>query len=175
MDHRDHVRLIREGIVPGTWADLGSGAGAFTLALAELLGSSGSILSVDRDDEALRRQSRALEARFPGVAVTRLLRDFRDPLELPLLDGLLMSNSLHYVAEPRSLVARLLGHLRPAGRFVLVEYDTDRGNPWIPHPISWRAWRSLARGVGLVNVREIGREPSRFSGAIYAAAGELPA
>lgn len=39
MDHTDHTNLLRGGIdgSSGTWADLGAGAGAFTLALAELL------------------------------------------------------------------------------------------------------------------------------------------
>ena len=59
MDHRDHVELLRGGVEPAgpggaDWGDLGSGAGAFTLALADLLGPGGRILSVDRDRGALR-------------------------------------------------------------------------------------------------------------------------
>jgi hypothetical protein len=39
LDHADHVRLLRDAATRGgTWAGLGAGAGAFTLALAELLG-----------------------------------------------------------------------------------------------------------------------------------------
>jgi tRNA A58 N-methylase Trm61 len=53
MDHRDHVDLLREGVFvdgqspTGTWADLGSGEGAFTLALAELLDPQAEIYSLD--------------------------------------------------------------------------------------------------------------------------------
>ena len=39
VNHQDHVNLLRDGIAAGeaqTWADLGSGGGAFTLALADL-------------------------------------------------------------------------------------------------------------------------------------------
>ena len=40
MIHSDHVRLLRDGVpqAGGVWADIGSGGGAFTLALADLLG-----------------------------------------------------------------------------------------------------------------------------------------
>lgn len=39
MNHADHVKLLRDGIhAPGgIWAYFGSGHGAFTLALADLL------------------------------------------------------------------------------------------------------------------------------------------
>jgi ubiquinone/menaquinone biosynthesis C-methylase UbiE len=70
MDHADHVELIRAGVngPGGTWADLGSGDGAFTLALAELLGPGGRIVSVDRDAAALRRQADAMAERFPSMS-----------------------------------------------------------------------------------------------------------
>ncbi len=45
MNHDDHVALLRGGIAQpgGVWADFGSGTGAFTLALAELIGPTGVI------------------------------------------------------------------------------------------------------------------------------------
>ena len=58
MNHTDHVSLLRGGVATpdGVWADLGSGAGAFTLALADLLGATGAIYSVDQDASALAVQ-----------------------------------------------------------------------------------------------------------------------
>src|SRR6185295_15450155 len=101
MDHTDHVRLIRDGVVdrPGVWADLGSGGGAFTLALADLLGAGGSIVSVDRDRGSLEAQRREMERRFPQAAVDYRVADFAGMLDLPELDGLLTANSLHFVRE----------------------------------------------------------------------------
>ena len=175
MDHRDHVNLIRNGVTAvGTWADLGSGTGAFTLALAELIGPGGLIHSIDRDGGALTRQAEALRARFPAVTVRQLRADFTEPLELPTLDGIVMANSLHFVREQEELVTRLKGHLRHGGRFVLVEYDTDRGNPWVPFPISYRAWTAVAAAAGLADTRRIGSVPSRFLGSIYAAVSFRP-
>lgn len=171
MDHDDHVRLIREGVIGGgpRWADFGSGAGAFTLALADLLGPEGTIYSVDRDAGALRQQADAMQRRFPEVSLQQLVADFTHPLDLPTLDGVVMANSLHFERDKVAVVSRISLHLREGGRFVLVEYDADRGNPWVPYPLSFKSWRSLAGTAGLRDTRHIASVPSRFLGSIYAA------
>lgn len=171
VDHTDHVRLIRDGIVGGgtTWADLGSGDGAFTLALADVLGPSGSIHSVDRDGHALEVQSRRLRASFPAVRVTQHVADFTRPLDLPPLDGIVMANSLHFQRDTVAVLRLVRGYLRPAGRLVVVEYDTDRGNQWVPFPFSYRSWTTLAAQAGFRATRRLGSVPSRFLGSIYAA------
>jgi SAM-dependent methyltransferase len=174
MDHSDHVDLIRGGVVPGVWADLGSGAGAFTLALADLLGPGARIVSVDRDGGALRRQRQAMEARFPAAGVEYLQADFTRPLGLPPLDGVVMANSLHFVHRKPPVLALVTGLLRPGGRLVLVEYDTDRGNPWVPHPLAYPTWERVAAENGLVGTRLLARHPSRVLGAIYSALSLRP-
>jgi hypothetical protein len=40
----------------------------------------------------------------------------------------------------------------------------------VPHPFSFETWRRLAADAGLRDTERIGRVPSRFLGAIYAAA-----
>ena len=69
MDHADHVALLRPAVWPGggTWADIGAGEGAFTLALADLLGPGGRIVAVDRDARALRANVAAVASRFPDT------------------------------------------------------------------------------------------------------------
>jgi ubiquinone/menaquinone biosynthesis C-methylase UbiE len=171
VDHADHVALIRAGIEGGgrVWADLGSGSGAFTLALADLLGPDATIHSVDRDEGALRRQADAVRTRFPDVELVQQAADFTQALTLPSLDGMVMANSLHFVPDKAAILARLLAHLRGGGRFVLVEYDADRGNPWVPHPLSYRSWEALAADVGLRDTHQLASVPSRFLGSIYSA------
>jgi SAM-dependent methyltransferase len=177
MDHADHVRLIRDGVVGAgpVWADLGSGTGAFTLALADLLGSGGVIHSVDIDAGALRTQSDAVRRRFPATTLHQHLADFTRPLELPDLDGVVMANSLHFARDQAALLVLVFRSLRPGGRLVIVEYDSDRGNPWVPHPISARAWPNVAAAAGFTGTHELWRVPSRFLGAIYAACSIRPA
>ncbi len=161
----------------GTWADIGAGSGAFTLALADLLGPGGRIVAMDRDGRALRENERAVRARFPATDLTLLTSDLTGPLDLPVLDGLVAANSLHYVPRDRqvAVVRSLAEHLRPGGRFVVVEYDADRGNPWVPHPFSYPSWERLAEAAGLEATRRIGRVPSRFLDAIYTAESRRPA
>jgi len=177
MDHDDHVALIRTGVTPtvGTWADIGAGAGAFTLALADLLGRGSRIIAVDLDARALAENARPVAERFPAVELSTLVGNFEERLDLPPLDGLVAANSLHFVRSDRQVgvVEALARHLRPAAPFIVVEYDADRGNPWVPHPFSSRRWREMAAEAGLVDTVEIGRVPSRFLGAIYAAASRM--
>ncbi len=171
MKHRDHVRLIAGGIpAGGTWADLGSGDGAFTLALAELLGPSGVIYSVDKKSRALRNQRRKVTRDFPRAAVQYHQADFREDLAfLPPLDGILMANSLHFVRDKETAVRRIRRYLKPNGRFLLVEYNTDRGNYWVPYPLSFRRWQKLADLVGFSHTELLGAHPSSFLGEFYAA------
>jgi ubiquinone/menaquinone biosynthesis C-methylase UbiE len=174
MNHRDHLDLIREGVVPGVWADLGSGGGAFTLALADILGPQARIESVDRDRQSLRRQQAAIERSFPGARVTYHRADFTQELSLPPLDGVLMANSLHFVREKAPVLRLVTGYLKPGGRLVLVEYDSDRGNPWVPHPLSYATWEREAGEAGFLQTRRLARRPSRFLDSMYAALSMRP-
>ncbi|HEX6122206.1 MAG TPA: class I SAM-dependent methyltransferase, partial [Ktedonobacterales bacterium] len=106
MEHADHVRLLRDGVLGAAaatggavWADLGAGTGAFTLALADLLGPGAEITAVDKDRGALAQQEAAMRARFPGTRARYLVADFTQPLALPPLDGLVMANSPHFVKK----------------------------------------------------------------------------
>ena len=178
MDHADHVGLIRAGIDPTErrWLELGAGRGAFTLALADLLGPGAEITAVDRDRGDLATLATTMGRRFPATKLTTLLADFSQPLLLEGgFDGLLAANALHFVRDPLAVIGTVRPLLQPGASVVVVEYDADSGNPWVPHPFSFRSWETLAGQAGLLDTRLIGRVPSRFLGAIYAATSEVPA
>jgi SAM-dependent methyltransferase len=156
------------------WGELGSGEGAFTLALAELLGPDGVIYSVDRDASAIERQRRIVDSTYPGRRFIYQPTDFTQPLDLPPLDGVLMANSLHFVGRKQPVLEAIRGYLKPGGRLVLAEYNGDRGNPWVPHPLSYGSWERLAAECGFVGTRRIGSVPSRFFGEIYSAVSFRP-
>ena len=174
MQHADHVGLIRDAVAPGeTWLELGSGTGAFTLALADLLGPRGTIHSIDQDRGALRSQAASVRAQFGAVRVDQRAADFTRPLGFSGMDGVLMANSLHFVRDKAPVLALVRSYLAPGGRFVLVEYDADRGNHWVPHPISYTTWLAVAPAAGFNDVRLLGRVPSRFLNAIYASVASV--
>ena len=183
MNHADHVYLLEgePGLraqlklpirgAGGTWADLGAGWGAFTLALADLLGPQAHIYAVDRDRQALQDLEFALRSRFPQTQLELQNTDFTRPLDLPLLDGIVMANALHFIADAQkpALLRRFAALLKPGGQLILVEYDVDRGNIWVPHPLSFTTWRKLAPTAGYTQPSRLGRVPSRFLQAIYSA------
>lgn len=171
MKHADHLELIRDGVRGGGphWLELGAGNGEFTLALVDLLGTSGHVLALDRDRWVLDELSGRVASRFPGTPVHTLTADFTAGLPAGPFDGVLAANSLHFVADLEPMLATVRSVLAPGGRFVLVEYDAEHGNPYVPHPISFHRWQQLAPAAGFTSPIHIHSVSSRFLGAIYGA------
>ena len=151
------------------WADFGAGAGAFTLALADVLGAGAEIHALDRDGKALRRNADAMASRFPGAIVRYQKADFTGVLDLPVLDGFVVANSMHFQKAPGAVLETLSRYLRPGGRAVVVEYSITRANFAVPFPIPFEAWRTLADGAGFERTELLVRRPSRTFGEMYSA------
>jgi ubiquinone/menaquinone biosynthesis C-methylase UbiE len=168
MTHQDHVRLIKNAIPKeaGIWADLGSGEGAFTLALAECSPES-TIYSIDKSQGSLEIQKDEFDRMFPNVDVNFIQVDFTTGLNLPKLDGIIMANSLHYIKDKKSILKKLKEVLKPDGKFVLIEYNADQGNQWVPYPLSFETFESLAQEAGFTKPEFISSVPSRFLEEIY--------
>lgn len=174
MIHADHVNLIKDGIPGpgGVWADFGSGTGAFTIALAELIGPSGEIYSIDKNKHALGKQQHALEAHFHSAnrpIVNFLDHDFTEPLDLPCLDGAVIANALHFHPNAVIVTGQLRTHLRPGGHLIIVEYNIKRANPWVPHPVPFKNWQRIAMLAGFAQTQLIATRPSVTFREIYAA------
>jgi SAM-dependent methyltransferase len=172
VDHADHVALLEPGVRAGEggrWADLGAGTGAFTLALADLIGPHGSITAVDRDRAALAELRRAGVSAVAAAEIRAQQGDFTRPLDLVDLDGVVMANSLHFVERKAPVLSLVRSYLRPGGRLLLVEYDSDRGNEWVPYPMSFETWERTAADAGFHGTRRLAVVRSRFLRQIYSA------
>lgn len=151
----------------GVWADLGCGDGIFTFLLCELLAPGSQVYALDRDRLALERVAQRAGTLALPAPVTTVHADFTRPLRLPPLDGILLANALHFVADKKPVLAALVKALKPGSRLVLVEYNTRQGNYAVPHPLDEREFLTLAQGAGLVQAEIVARVPSTFLGEMY--------
>jgi SAM-dependent methyltransferase len=171
MTHADHVRLFQKGIDPTLeiWADLGSGEGAFILALAGLIHPKSIIYSIDKDWERLAGQKQLFFRLFPNTRVHFLHSDFSRKLDLPLLNGIIMANSLHYIKDQKGLLVSLRTHIKPGGKLITVEYNTECRNSWVAYPVSYARFAELLQESGYTNPQLLGSVLSAFLREIYAA------
>jgi ubiquinone/menaquinone biosynthesis C-methylase UbiE len=172
MHHQDHVNLLQPANLPpaGTWADFGAGSGAFTLALRDLVGPQATLYAVDRDRFRLKDLERNFRDHFGDTHhLTLLEKDFNKPFHLPLLDGLLMANSLHFYKGKEEVLRTVGSHLRSGGMLLLVEYNVDSGNPWVPYPLSFETFRRLAPPAGFSEPRLLATHKSSFLKGFYSA------
>lgn len=172
MDHHDHVNLLKPAeLEPGaSWADLGAGTGAFTFALREVIGPAASIHAVDKDRSSLKELEQGYLARFGSTDNLRIhIGDLSRVDSLPLLDGILMANSLHYFKDKARVLGHLKTFLKPNGKLLVVEYNVDSGNPWVPYPFSFGTFGKLAAQAGFAEPRLLATHPSRFLREFYSA------
>lgn len=167
----DAIELIAGSDVvslgPTTWADLGCGTGTFTRALAGCLAAGSTIHAMDRDASALRR----IPSAHKGVRVKTHRGDFTgQPWPFADLDGILMANSLHYVGNQPAFIRSCEAQMTPPGRFLIVEYDTDSANVWVPYPIGRDRLTTLFSAAGYSSIKVLHSRPSVFRRApLYAA------
>ncbi len=137
------------------WMDLGCGTGTFTRALAELLPAGSTILAVDQDAAVLR----SLPTAHRGIHITTQVSDVAH-MAFPRMDGVLMANVLHFIADQRTMVFRLA---EATTQVVLVEYDrSDPLPPWVPYPVPQSKAVRLFADAGFIAHEGLGTRASRY-------------
>ena len=153
------IRLIEKGVdktTQQTWADLGAGSGLFTKALSTVM-ESGIVYAVDKDKTDLSHISTK-----PSVQVIKIKADFASNLDIEMCDGILMANSLHFVSDKVTLISQLRKRLTAAGAMIIIEYERNTSNPWVPYPIRFGDLEKLMIRAGFSSVEKIGETPSVF-------------
>lgn len=169
MELSTAISLIKKGVTtsdPQVWADLGAGTGLFTKALSTLLPVGSTIYAIDRDRKAIERISTPSKS----VLLKKIALDFvNDAFEIEPLDGILMANALHFVDEKLSFIKKVKQTLKSSGKIIIIEYDREKSNPWVPYPTSYQSLKILAHNSGL-SIEKIGSTPSKYQEAeIYSA------
>ena len=132
--------VVRElNLRPGDAAeDVGSGAGYFSLKLAQAVGSGGSVFAVDTRAESLAFLW--IRAHQQGLSAIRIVHG--DAADAAMwqhtgLSGVLIANTYHELTMPDRVLELSFRCLRPGGRLVIL----DRGPRSAADP-AWVAGRS---------------------------------
>lgn len=146
------------------WADLGCGSGLFSYALVSILNKDSIIYAIDKNISSFRNIS-SVKTGF--IKLVEL--DFeKSTLPFYNLDGILMANSLHFVKDKKGFLGKLKNYLTKKSCFLIVEYDTEISNHWVPYPISYLSLKKLFNDAGYTSVTKINERPSAFNrGNLY--------
>ena len=86
------------------------------------------------------------------------------------LNGILMANSLHYVEDKHAFIKKIEKNFKSNPLFIIVEYDMDISNPWVPFPINLNSLRQFFANAGYTSVRKLNEHISIYQRAnIYSA------
>ncbi|MFZ2497506.1 MAG: class I SAM-dependent methyltransferase [Methanosarcina sp.] len=136
---------IKEGQVV---MDLGCGPGFFSLEMAKLVGEKGKVISVDIQDEMLQIIKNKSE--HEGLS-SRIILHKAQPEKLgisEMVDFALAFYMVHEVPDKKSFLSEVASHLKPDGRFLIVEpkFHVSKSN--------FSSTLELARSVGLEQISE---------------------
>jgi SAM-dependent methyltransferase len=146
------------GIVQGMRVlDLGCGTGDVTRLVARLVGPTGAVVGVDRDENAVAT-AREQQAEAGSGGVTYLTCDVS--IGLPVedrFDAIVGRRVLMYLPDPAATLAQILPSLRPGGLVAFQEHAAP-GMPVSAAPLPLHAkvhrwmWDTVAREGGNVSM-----------------------
>lgn len=159
MDATEAKQLIETAIpekATATWADLGCGAGTFTYAVADLLADGSKIWAIDKLNQYLAGNRGKVKIEFLQADIEK------QRLNIEKLDGIIIANTLHYIKDQIQFLEGLKLYVKDSGKLILVEYDTDRSNQWVPYPVTFEKAQGLLSAAGFKDIKRIGEHPSSF-------------
>lgn len=138
--------------------DVGSGSGDVSLLAADLVGSDGYVLGVDRSQAAVERaRTRAIRRNLTNVTF-----EVGDPASMHFerpFDAIIGRFVLMYQDDPTRSLRNMLRYLREGGLVVFQELDSTACRSWPAVPVFDEAARWLAEGLRSSGARpELGLE-----------------
>lgn len=145
--------FLAAGIGPGMRVlDVGSGAGHTATLAAELVGTSGEVVGVDRAPAALA----TARARVKALGLRNVTFIEGDPGAISIdrpFDAALGRYVLMFQREPATLVRNVTAHVKPGGPVVFHEPDWDGIRSYPSAPLYMEACRWIVRTVEVTGNR----------------------
>ena len=112
-------------------ADIGSGAGAFSVPMARAIGPNGTLYAVDIDQAMLDYVGD--RAKKQGVGnVQTVLGEYDDPkLPVKTVDVAFFHRVLHMIEHRQAYVNAVAKYLKPDGRIVIIEKNREDATNWM--------------------------------------------
>jgi SAM-dependent methyltransferase len=132
-------------------ADVGAGAGWFTVRLARRVGPNGLVYAQDVQPQMLAAISRRVQREGLGNVQAVLGDDDHPRLPAGAIDAVLMVGVVREVPDLAALFANLAGALKPQGRIGVVDFRLEGGGPG-PEPearVSPEVVQAAAEDAGL--------------------------
>jgi ubiquinone/menaquinone biosynthesis C-methylase UbiE len=102
-------------------ADIGAGAGYFTLRLAHHVGPTGRVYAVDVNPDMIRHlQNRVRDAGLQNVST--ILAPPNDPQLPQPVDRFVIVDVWHHIEDQTGYLALMKKHLRPGGQVVMIDF-----------------------------------------------------
>jgi SAM-dependent methyltransferase len=131
--------------------DLGSGMGDVAFVAAELVGSTGEIVGIDRSPESVARANlRALQQGYTNVRF--VVGDIHDTAPDGPFDAIVGRLVLMYVPDPSAVLKTQAALLRSGGVVVPIEFDLSSARslpstPLVSQSLSWLSKAYARTGV----------------------------
>jgi len=130
--------------------DLGSGVGDMSFAVAQVVGSAGEVVGVERAPEAVE-EATLRAGRVGGANVRFLLGDVHGTLDAGEFDAVVCRFVLMYVPDPSAVLRTQAAAVRRGGTVAPIEFDLSRALTVPETPLATKAvdWvRAAHEGVG---------------------------
>ncbi len=113
-------------------ADLGAGAGWFTVRLARRVGPTGRVYAEDVQPQMIEAIQRRVARELLRNVVPRLGRPTDPLLPANTLDAVLIVDAYHEVEQPVMLLRNVRKALKPDGRLGIINFTKEGGGPGPP-------------------------------------------
>lgn len=141
-------------------ADLGSGAGHYSIALAKAVEETGTVYAIEVQQDLLTKLQ--LQAQKEGLKnIKTIWADFEDvngtTLQSQSVDRVIISNTLFQLPDKEGALKEAYRILKPGGRFLLVDWLDSFGGlgPQMEHIVPPNQGRQLSESAGFIFDKDI--------------------